>query len=273
MREPRVSTKDAEVHYIQDGEGADMVWIPAGDQTCEVYQAQFEYFRDNFRCTCFDPRGSGQTTVRSDPPWTIAEFAEDCAELIQQACEPPVVLIGLSLGALITQEMALSYPHLVRIAIPMGTIARKSGFATEWERAEIAMAAKGVALPADFSVVHYAALSYPSEVLGNDELWAQVRPYVNNAYGARDPSMLAAQWQACLDYDSLDRLPDCKVPMHVISFSEDLQTPPSRGKVVADAAGNGHFHLLEGMGHFSIFGHRPEAVSECIGKIVNMRSD
>ena len=241
-----------------------------GDQTREVYQAQFEFFRESFRCTSFDPRGAGETAARSDPPWAIAEFAQDCAELIQQVCDPPVVLVGLSLGALITQEMALSYPQLVRIAIPMGTIARKTGFAAEWERAEIAMAAKGITLPADFSVVHYAALSYPAAVLGDDALWENVRSNVASAYGKRDPAMLAAQWQACLDYDSLDRLPACKVPMHVISFSEDLQTPPSRGKVVANAAGNGHFHLLEGLGHFSVFGHKPQAVSECISNIVKM---
>ncbi len=273
MNDGRASTNGADIHYIQDGQGPDIVWIPAGDQTCDVYRAQFEFFREFCRCTCFDPRGAGQTIVRSPPPWSIAEFAADCAALIQQVCNPPVVLVGLSLGALITQEVALSYPHLVRIAIPMGTIARKTGFATEWERAEIDLAANGVKLPADFSVVHYAALSYPAEVLGDDALWDKVRPYVANAYGERDPSMLAAQWQACLDYDSLDRLPACNVPMHVISFSEDLQTPPSRGKVVADAAGNGHFHLLEGMGHFSIFGHRPEAVSECIDEIVKMHTE
>jgi hypothetical protein len=91
-------------------------------------------------------------------------------------------------------------------------------------------------------------------VLGDDDLWPKVRPYVANAYRERDPRMLAAQWQACLEYDSLDRLPDCRVPMHVISFEQDLQTPP--------------FHLLKGMGHFSIFGHKPQFVTRCIEEII-----
>ena len=99
-------------------------------------------------------------------------------------------------------------------------------------------------------------------------MWRRCRPYVASAYGDRDPALLAAQWQACLDYDSLDRLPGCQVPMHVISFAEDLQCPPSRGRQVAGAAGNGHFHLLEGMGHFSIFGHRPDDVNACIAGIL-----
>ena len=268
MREGMIESNGTSIHYIQDGAGPDIVWVPAGDQTCDVYQDQFAALTDRYRCTCFDPRGAGATVASAAPPWPIAEFAADCAELIRQVCEPPVVLTGLSLGALITQEVAISYPELLRLAIPMGTIARKSGFTEEWEKAEIDMASDGIALPSDFSVIHYATLSYPAEVLGDDDLWRTCRPYVANAYDDRDPKLLAAQWQACLEYDSLDRLPDCMVPMHVIAFDQDVQCPPSRGRVVAEAAGNGHFHLLEGMGHFSIFGHRPAAVTKCIADII-----
>lgn len=267
-----ISAPGADVHYVQQGQGPDIVWVPAGDQIHNVYQEQIDALASSYRCTCFDPRGAGQTVVHDEAPWPISQFASDCAALIEQVCEPPVVVIGLSLGALITQEMCLSYPHLVRLGIPMGTIARKSGFTLEWEAAEIAMAAKGLSLPPDFSIIHYAALSYPAEVLGDDAMWQKCRPFVANAYEERDPRMLAAQWQACLDYDSFDRLPDCQVPMHVISFEQDLQTPPARGKAVAEAAGNGHFHMLKGMGHFSIFGHRPAEVTDCIREILEQNS-
>lgn len=269
MREGTIDANGTTVHYVQDGDGPDIVWVPAGDQTCDVYYEQFQAFRHRYRCTSFDPRGAGATVPNTHPPWPIAEFASDCAELIRQVCTPPVVLAGLSLGALITQEVALQYPELLRVAMPMGTIARKTGFAFEWETAEIDMASKGITMPADFSVIHYAILCYPAEVLGDDELWAKVRSYVTSAYGERDPRMLAAQWQACLEYDSLERLPSCQVPMHVISFEQDLQTPPSRGRVVADAAKDGHFHLLKGMGHFSVFGHKPQLVSQCIQEIIS----
>ena len=269
MHEGTIDAGGTAVRYIQEGEGPDIVWVPGGDQTCDVYHAQFQAFRGRYRCTSFDPRGVGGTVPDTDPPWSIADFASDCAELIRQVCDPPVVLAGLSLGALITQEVALQYPELLRVAIPMGTMARKTGFAFEWERAEINMAAKGVTLPRDFSVIHYAILCYPAEVFGDDDLWETVRPYVTSAYGDRDPKMLAAQWQACLDYVSQDRLPECDVPMHVIAFDQDLQTPPARGRAVANAAKNGHFHLLEGLGHLSLFGHKPDVVNECIRTILD----
>lgn len=264
-----IDLPECTLSFVQEGAGPDIVWIPGGDQGGEIFSAQFAAFKADFRNTSFNPRGVEPTVSRVPPPWPIADFAADCAALICQVCDPPVVLTGLSMGALIVQEMALSYPELVRIAIPMGTGARKSGFYHDWEAAEIAFAAAGNSLPADFALAHYAALSYPAEVLGDDALWERCKPFIEMSYGARDPKMLAAQWQACLDYDSLNRLPACAVPMHVIAFSQDLQTPPARGRVVAEAAGNGHFHLLEGLGHCSLFGHKPDVVNACIRAIIH----
>ncbi len=268
-RHAAVELPDCDLYYLQEGEGPDIVWIPGGDQICEIFADQFAAFSSGFRNTSFDPRGVGRTVSRVSPPWPISDHAADCAALIRQVCNPPVVATGLSMGSLIVQELALSYPELVRVAIPMGTSARKTGFFREWEEAEISFAAAGHSMPADLAVVHYATLSYPSEVLGDDALWQRCKPFIARSYEARDPRMLAAQWQACLDYDSLDRLPDCEVPIHVIAFSQDLQTPPSRGRVVAEAAKHGHFYLLEGLGHCSLFGHKPDVVNACIREIID----
>jgi pimeloyl-ACP methyl ester carboxylesterase len=81
--------------------------------------------------------------------------------------------------------------------------------------------------------------------------------------------MLAAQWQACNDYDSTDLLPRIALPLHAVAFSEDVQTPPQRVREVADLAANGHFHQLDGLGHGSAFGHRPEVVNRCLRAIID----
>ena len=49
--------------------------------------------------------------------------------MIRAKCKPPVIMIGLSMGSLITLQMAIDYPELVRLAIPMGTAAVATGFA------------------------------------------------------------------------------------------------------------------------------------------------
>lgn len=267
MRHATFETSQVSLHYVQQGEGPDIVWCPGGDQTGEEWAEQFAAFPD-YRCTSFDPRGAGKTFAHKSPPWSIADYAGDLAALIRAACRPPVTVVGLSMGALIVQEMVLSHPDIVRLGIAMGTSGSKSGFLHQWEAAEIRFREAGGKLPPDFALAHYALLMYPSEVLGDDALWEKVKPIVAAAYGERDGDMLAAQWQACLDYSCMDRLPRARRPLHVIAFEQDMQTPPARGRLVAEAAADGHFHLLKGMGHCSLFGHRPDAVSRKIREIV-----
>jgi hypothetical protein len=48
-----------------------------------------------------------------------------------------------------------------------------------------------------------------------------------------------------------------------------VQTPPQRVREVAELAADGHFHLLQGLGHGSAFGHRPDAVNACLRSIID----
>ena len=82
---------------------------------------------------------------------------------------------------------------------------------------------------------HYALLYYPAEVLGDDALWAELRSLHRLRLQDRDGAMLAAQWQACLEYDSSALLPHFDVPIHASAFAQDVQTPPQRVREVADA--------------------------------------
>ncbi len=267
MHHQTIETDEVSLHVVQQGSGPDIVWCPGGDQAGEEWAEQFALFPD-FRCTSFDPRGAGTTVSHRPPPWPIATYAADLAGLIRELCKPPVVVVGLSMGALIVQEMLLAYPELCRLGIAMGTAGNKGGFLHDWEDAEVRFRKAGGKLPSDFALAHYALLMYPSEVLGDDALWEKCKPVVAAAYAERDGAMLAAQWQACLEYSAMDRLAGCTRPLHVIGFEQDMQTPPARGKLVAEAAADGHFHLLKGMGHCSLFRHRPEAVADKVRAII-----
>jgi pimeloyl-ACP methyl ester carboxylesterase len=259
----------ATLHHEQTGAGPDIVWLAAGDHPGSNWRRfQTPAFEPGFRNTTYDARGVGATRTDDPPPWPIPTHARDCAALIEAVCEPPVFLVGLSMGSLIATELACTRPELVRAALVMGTCVRKTGFIREWEEAEIALHRDRGGLPGDFATAHYAMLYYPAEVLGDDELWARIRPLVEQDFAARDGRMLAAQWQACLDYDSSDLLPSCRVPVHAIAFSHDVQTPPARVREVAELAPLGRFHLLDGLGHGSAFGHRPDAVNACLRAII-----
>ena len=267
---PELAVDSATLAYRQSGAGPGLVWLAAGDNPGDNWRRyQTPAFDDAYRSTTYDARGVGATSSEIDPPWSIVAHAVDLAALIEAVCEPPVFLIGLSMGSLIAVQTAHDRPELVIGAAVMGTCVRKTGFIREWEEAEIALRRDGGALPPGFATAHYAMQYYPASALGDDETWARLKPMVAADFADRDGAMLAAQWQACLDYDSGPLLPEITAPIHAVAFSEDVQTPPRRVREVAELAANGRFHLLEGLGHGSAFGHRPDVVNQTLRRIID----
>lgn len=267
---PLLKLTDVDLHFVQNGSGPDLVWIPGGDGTIADYEEQYPYFANGFRQTAFDPRGAGKTVIHKLPPWAIADMAADCAQLIRAVCEPPVIVLGLSMGGLISQQVAIDYPDLVKAAIPMGTCAKATGYCRDFMVAEVEFRRKGGKLSPDLTATHFAALSYPANLLGDDDQWARVREGLLASYKDREDEFLIAQWQACIDFDCIDGLRGCPVPIHVIAFSEDMQTPPAFGKRVADLAPKGHYLELPGMGHCSMLGHRAGALNEAVRSILEL---
>jgi pimeloyl-ACP methyl ester carboxylesterase len=269
---PEVESPGVVTFYEQFGSGPDILFLSGGDNTGAIWHSdQVSYFSERFRCTTYDARGVGRTRPLEPPPWTIERYGEDAAALVEAACEPPVVLIGLSMGSLIAQELALSRPDLVRCAILIGTAAGESAvtddFGIEWMQAEVDFRRAGARVSPAFAVGHYGALCLPPDVLGDDEAWARLRNRVADDYAHRDNDGLAEQWQACIDYVALPRLRECRVPLHVIASTHDMQTPPQVARVVSDSAPDGHYHLFEGYGDLSVHGHAHDVLNPLMREI------
>jgi pimeloyl-ACP methyl ester carboxylesterase len=126
-------------------------------------------------------------------------------------------------------------------------------------QAEIDYRAAGGTLDGEMAVAHYAASLYPARVLGDPVLWPRIRDELAAwiTTGVNEESLIG-QWDACQTFDLTRQLPSCTVPLHVFSFAEDVQAPPQFGREVADLCPTSTYHLFEGMGHCSIYGHEHE---------------
>ena len=249
------------MRVVIEGTGPDVVFVPGGDQVADAYSQLFAQLSGSFRCISYDPRGAGKTTA-PPPPWSMEDYARDCAAVIDAFCGGQAVVSGLSLGGLVTQATAISFPNKVQLAIPMGTAAYIDGFTRDWMQAEIDLRREGIRLPDYFLAPHYAPYAFPAKALGDPAFWAQVKKSYTERFRDRDPQDTINQWQACLDFDCREALKTCPVPFHVISFSEDMQTPPAMCKVVSDLAPDGTFHEIPWLGHVSMVRHKPAVVAE-----------
>ncbi|NOD97836.1 alpha/beta fold hydrolase [Ruegeria sp. HKCCD6228] len=255
------------MRVVVEGEGPPVVFVPGGDQTAEAYSEQFSCLSDHFKCITYDPRGAGDTQS-PPPPWSMQDYAADCAAVIDAFAGGQAAVCGLSLGGLVTQQTAIDFPEKVRLAIPMGTSAYIDGFTRDWMQAEIDLRKDGITLPDYFLAPHYAVYAFPAKALHEPELWEQLKASYTERFRNRDPQATIDQWEACLKFDCREGLKTCPVPMHVIAFSEDVQTAPVMCKVVSDLALNGVFHEIPGLGHVSMTRHKPEVVAAKLREIL-----
>ena len=233
------------------------------------WNPQIEILSQHYTCLTFDNRGIGATECEIPLPWPLESFARDTAELIEAVCDPPVALVGLSLGGAIVQQVAIDFPHLLRCVITMGTGARSTGWGWDYQKAEIDWRKAGGRLDGMMAVAHNAAMMFPARVLGDRELWPKLRADLESWLSTDDNERsLIPQWEASLLYDQMEALPRCPVPMHVLAFSEDVQAPPQDGLEVAELAADGHFHEFAGMGHCSIYGHTHDVLNPFIRDLV-----
>lgn len=255
------------MRVVVEGTGPSVLFVPGGDQTADAYSQQFAQLTDSYRCISYDPRGAGRTNA-PPPPWRMSDYAADCAAVIDAFADGCAVVCGLSLGGLVTQQTAIDFPDKVRLAIPMGTSAYIDGFTRDWMQAEIDLRKDGITLPDYFLAPHYAVYAFPANALHDPELWAQIKASYTERFRDRDPQDTIDQWEACLEFDCREGLKTCPVPMHVIAFSEDVQTAPVMCQVVASLAPNGVFHEIPGLGHVSMTRHKPEIVASKLREIL-----
>ena len=69
---------------------------------------------NEFKVVSYDRRGYGNADKPADNDYSVAAQAEDAKEVIESTAQGPVYIVGNSAGAIISIELALRYPKLVK---------------------------------------------------------------------------------------------------------------------------------------------------------------
>lgn len=187
-----------------------------------------------------DIRGHGSSPEAERPGHMDARVAE-IANLIAKLDGGPAILLGVSFGGMIAQNVAIAHPQsvsgLVLAACP-GRIP-EAGRAGILQRAADAEAG-GMEAVVDTTLQRWFTPGYQSS--------AAVQA-VRQRLLSDSVSGFAAAWEAVAEHDALDDLRNVDVPALVVAGEADEATPLDAKRALAEAIPGARLEIMEGAPH------------------------
>lgn len=106
--------------YICQGQGTPVLLLHGLGSSLADWQPQIEHLARTCRVYALDLRGHGQSELMRAPV-SMAELAADIAEFIQVLDIAPCILVGFSMGGMVTFQLLAEQPQLVRAAVLINT--------------------------------------------------------------------------------------------------------------------------------------------------------
>jgi 3-oxoadipate enol-lactonase len=208
------------------------------------------------RVIAYDHRGHGASEAPAGP-YAMAELADDAARLLRELDTGPVVWVGLSMGGMVGQELALRHPSLVRALVLANTTSGYPEAARAvWEQRIATVKAEGIEAIADAVMARYFTEAFRAEKAGTV-----------SRFRRRVVSTDADGYTGCCSavghVDTTARLRQIGVPTLVIAGALDQGTPVSMAQTLADGIPNASLVVLEAASHLSAV-EQPEAFKAAV---------
>lgn len=210
------------------GRGTPLVLAHALGVDLRMWDGLAAALADRHELLRYDHRGHGGSAVPPGP-YTMDELVDDAARLIREWGRGPVVFVGLSMGGMVAQGLALRHPELVRGVVIANSSARYPDAArAAWDERIAAIESRGLAAIADATMERWFTPDFRRE---HPEL---VEPY-RQAVLRCDPAGYIACGRAVQSVDWLDRLGALRCPALVIAGMQDSGAPPAMSEAIAQA--------------------------------------
>ena len=113
---PTATVNDLDIYYEAHGSGPPLLYLGGAQANLRASSFATNPMVEHFRVLAFDQRGQGQTS-KPDIPYTIAMFSDDAAGLMDATGFGPAVVMGVSFGGMVAQELAIRHPSKVRFLV------------------------------------------------------------------------------------------------------------------------------------------------------------
>ena len=240
---PHAKVNGIDIHYRLEGEGPETLVLVNGlGDDLESWAFQMEdLLAGGLRTLRFDNRGIGGSS-RPAGPYTTKAMAEDALALIDHLRLAPAHLLGLSMGGMIAQEMALARGEGVRSLVLAATYAAPGLYCTRMFRMWDDMArAGGMGLSLRDVLLHCFTPRFfadePALAEEYEKAFAAI-PMTTESY--------RAQVHAIITHDTSARLARLSAPTLVLAGEEDVLIPVELSRALSRLIPGAEFKTLPG---------------------------
>ncbi|HKI09984.1 MAG TPA: alpha/beta hydrolase [Nitrososphaeraceae archaeon] len=250
-----VQVGDINIAYKRFGQGKPILFISGTSQTKDAWEPTLlsQLAATNHTVIVFDNRGIGETTAGTKP-FSIEQFANDTAGLLDALHIEKADVLGASLGSFVAQELTLNYPEKVdRLVLHAGYCGGNEAIYPSGQAVETIMTLSSPQalnnMTAEQQAIILAQIMFPPE-------WLEEHPEILNTViqftpvRSASPEIIQQQGLAAATWKgSCDRLPTITQPTLLIVGDQDLLAPAANSVMMAQRIPHSWLVIIQGTGH------------------------
>ncbi len=228
------------LHYRIDGpkDGAPLVFVNSLGADFRLWDQVVARLPGRLRILRFDKRGHGLSDCPPGP-YTMAALVADTERLMAALGFENAVVVGLSIGGMIAQGLALKRPDLV-CAIVLSNTGAKIGTPEMWAQRIAAIRTQGIAAIADQVLERWFPLPFRASRAAVPWRHMLTRTPAEGYLGCA---------AAIAGADFRSELGALTIPALGIAGSEDGSTPPAAVRETLALIPGSRVEVIEGSGH------------------------
>ena len=241
MTEHRITTRDGVIlHARADGpdDGPPVVFANSLGTTLHLWDPILPYLTPGLRIIRYDKRGHGRSDV-PDAPYTMGQLVSDAEAVGDTLNLRDALFVGLSVGGMIAQGLAVKRPEIIR-ALVLSNTAAKIGNPKLWQDRIDFIKANGMAAASDEIMKRWFSRDfYATPAMMPWKTMLEATPVAG--YTGVSAAIAGTDF-----YTPTSGL---RIPVLGIAGSEDGSTPPDLVRETVDLVPGSQFALMRKTGH------------------------
>jgi 3-oxoadipate enol-lactonase len=219
-----------DLYYEVHGEGEPLLCVMGLAADTLAWTLQVPTWSAAYQTIVFDNRDVGRSGY-ADADYEVGDMARDALALADELGLESFHLLGVSMGGMIAQEVALSAPERVRTLTLVVTFGGGGRWAAEKARLWLKDAAHRTH---EDMIDELLLLCLSEETFENRDLVTFLRNTMLANPNPQRPEGFARQLMASTRHETRDRLGALAMPVHVIGAEHDVLVPVWKSKELAE---------------------------------------